>query len=1505
MADSDFYGLTRNPWPGTWSTNSGAPIVLDKEIRGGLRTLLGSPGDRLEDITGQKLISGMLVYVKNSYVDSARIYDSALDSTGYLDSSGAWGVNDSDIFINSGYYQFLTDSERNEVTGDLQNQYAKWFTINLTFDSDDALNLIDSDYIKGIIDSDYITNYALDSSAATLLIDSAYIQARQLLVDSASIINLVDSDYVLARSPAGGGGGGVDSSYVDAVLQVLDIRDIVGSTGLNNDILRSEGNGNAYWDTVLLLDSAELFSLVDSAYVQSRQSLVDSASIISLIDSAYVQARQSLDSALVLGLIDSSYIQANQLLIDSASIIQLVDSDYVQVRTNFNQTAVDSAVLVAALNVIDSDLLISIYGQRLVDSNYVDARLQTLDGADILGVGDEGQFLRQGIIGPYWADVTLIESAQVNMIIDSSIDSAFVALRLPGGKSGLDSASVLGLIDSDYLSPFFAVVDSDYIDAKFQVLTIDDIVNQSGNFNEVLLSNGAGNAFWYAKTLLDSGNVTTLIDSNYINLYASASAIGIDSDLVINLIDSAYVQARVVIPPSTDSDQVIKIAENLIDSDHISFVTGNGKYSGDSTSNIQDRGLIDIINTTVPTVIDSAYVTFIVDSNYIQQNITVQYIQNIFDEDSNAPPLTDSGVVNTIISTVDAAYVQSRADSAYIKSIITSDYVENFSLDSGEVISLIDSDYVIVRSTNFIDAKLQTLDVGDFVGNNGFANQYLKSLGNGDAEWISLQDVYNLFDSADIKTIIDSDYVTAALDINLIRTYSIDSSEAITLINSTVDSAYVQLRQIFGGEGGVDSALVIQLIDSAYVQQRQSLDSALVTGLIDSAYIQSGADSLINAKLQALDVGDIVGTNGAAGQVLLSLGTGDAEWKDGAPVDSATIVAIVDSAYITSLGFGSGGGVDSALVIQLIDSDYVLARAGGAIDSALTIQLIDSAYIKLRVDSDYISSVAANTTDAKIQAIDFGDIIGSNGAAGQYVRSLGTGDAEWVDLSEDAFDSATVIGFVDSAYIQARLTPGQASALDSALALQLIDSNYINTYALDSGATINLINANYIQNIIDATYIAQFALDSALTIQLIDSDYVNSRVDPVSLPNVLDSSEIIALIDSAYVLARQSLLDSSLTSQLIDSAYVQARQLLIDSASIIALIDSDYVLARQKLVDSASIINLVDSNYVLARQSLLDSSLTSQLIDSAYIQLRQSTDSAAVISFVDSDYVIVRATNEIAAQIQAQDVSDIVGSTGAVGQILTSLGTGDAQWQNPTVVFDSNLIKAVIDEPYIDTFALDSARAIDLIDSAYVLSRQKLVDSASIINLVDSDYVLARQKLVDSASIINLVDSNYIEIRADEFVAASIQAQDVGDIVGANGGSGQYLRSTGTGDGEWITLSIPSFINFNYDSVVGNDSSDVTLRMPVAGTVTHLSMQLNVTTASASQSLAVNLKKNGVLTGETISVSSAATGASGASGSITGVSFNADDLLSLNLVPSDATMVTAEHYGLIRVVTNI
>tara|TARA_B110000444_G_C18826948_1_gene590864 strand:- start:202 stop:1449 length:1248 start_codon:yes stop_codon:yes gene_type:complete len=71
---TNYDGLTRNVWPGTWSTGTNAPIVLDTEVRGTLQSISGASGDQLHDIPGARIQEGMLVYVKNGYTNGSTTY---------------------------------------------------------------------------------------------------------------------------------------------------------------------------------------------------------------------------------------------------------------------------------------------------------------------------------------------------------------------------------------------------------------------------------------------------------------------------------------------------------------------------------------------------------------------------------------------------------------------------------------------------------------------------------------------------------------------------------------------------------------------------------------------------------------------------------------------------------------------------------------------------------------------------------------------------------------------------------------------------------------------------------------------------------------------------------------------------------------------------------------------------------------------------------------------------------------------------------------------------------------------------------------------------------------------------------------------------------------------------------------------------------------------------------------------------------------------------------------
>ena len=105
---SDYSGLTRNTWPGTWSPNSTHPIALDTELRGTLQSISGGVGDRLTDISGARLTEGMIVYVKTGYT-----------------AGGTTRTGDT-------YYSYkLAGGQSRDSGGAMPNAESNWTQINL------------------------------------------------------------------------------------------------------------------------------------------------------------------------------------------------------------------------------------------------------------------------------------------------------------------------------------------------------------------------------------------------------------------------------------------------------------------------------------------------------------------------------------------------------------------------------------------------------------------------------------------------------------------------------------------------------------------------------------------------------------------------------------------------------------------------------------------------------------------------------------------------------------------------------------------------------------------------------------------------------------------------------------------------------------------------------------------------------------------------------------------------------------------------------------------------------------------------------------------------------------------------------------------------------------------------------------------------------------------------------------------------------------------------------
>ena len=504
--------------------------------------------------------------------------------------------------------------------------------------------------------------------------------------------------------------------------------------------------------------------------------------------------------------------------------------------------------------------------------------------------------------------------------------------------------------------------------------------------------------------------------------------------------------------PSADLDSAAVIG--LIDSDYVQLRQDYAYASLTGSPNVLDSADVSTIAGSL-SGLDAAAVTALVDSDYVQLRQDYAYgsltgTPNVLDSaDVSLIAGSSAGVDSaTVLGLIDSAHVQLRQDYAYA-SLTGSPNV----LDSADVsliaggLSGVDSAYVTTQIDALIDGApgaLNTLnELAAAINDDSQAYNTLLSLVNG----------------------------------------KLDSADAITLITTTVDSAYVQLRQSIVGSGGVDSATVLGLIDSAHVQLRQDYAYASLTGapnVLDSAL----SIQLIDAKIQVLDIADIVGSSGNSGEFLKSLGSGDAEWAN--VLDSADVALIAGDA-----------GTDSATVLGLIDSAHVQLRQDYAYASLTgSPNVLDSADVSLIAgEAGLDSALSIQLIDAKIQVLDIADIVGSSGNSGQYLKSLGSGDAEWANVLDSAdvsliagssagVDSATVLGLIDSAHVQLRQDYAYASLTGVP---NVLDSADVSLIAGDAG------------------------VDSATVLGLIDSAHVQLRQDYAyasltGAPNILDSA---------------------------------------------------------------------------------------------------------------------------------------------------------------------------------------------------------------------------------------------------------------------------------------------------------------------------------------------------------------------------------------------------------------
>ena len=514
-------------------------------------------------------------------------------------------------------------------------------------------------------------------------------------------------------------------------------------------------------------------------------------------------------------------------------------------------------------------------------------------------------------------------------------------------------------------------------------------------------------------------------------------------------------------------------------------------------------------------------------------------------------------------------------------------------------------------------------------------------------------------------------------------------------INYDDPNATITIANTLNTSDFPDSAFVTSRPVSTFTNDALYLDSTTAQNLINASYIQSNQ---------------------------IQYNTSDF-------LDSTTVTGVVNNTYVQArqVKYNTSDFTDSAFVTGLpvstftndknyLDSTY----AAALIDSAHIKAVVDSAYVQLiqadlQRDSSFISSIVtggtlnmgANNiiTTGKVLFANvysqLSDLPSASTYHGMFAHVHGTGKAyyahagAWVELANNSQLS-------NSANWNTAFGWGDHASAGYQLAATALDSAMVYRFTIDSTRTTALVDAAYVQARQQKYNTSDFT-DSAFVTGLPISTFTNDA-------NYLDSTTVTDVINTAYVRARQALIDSDLTKLLVDSAYIQLRDRFQDSSLVTSTVDSAYINARVSTVDSAQV------------QAIIDSSYLEVIIDSDYVTARAgvildsaSIASGVILTTVDTAYVQARQ--------QKYNTSDFTDSAFVTG-LPVSTFTNDVKY------LDSTTVQGVINAAYVQANQndyLDSTLTSQLIDSAYIALRTTAgTDSATVIGLIDSDYVSSR-----------------------------------------------------------------------------------------------------------------------------------------------------------------------------------
>jgi hypothetical protein len=295
-----------------------------------------------------------------------------------------------------------------------------------------------------------------------------------------------------------------------------------------------------------------------------------------------------------------------------------------------------------------------------------------------------------------------------------------------------------------------------------------------GTNDQVLATDGGGNLSFVSVASIsggvDSGDVKSIVDSAYINARVVIPT-AFDSADVVGIVDSAYVQARQT-PQDFAYSSLTGAPTNVS-----SFTNDAGYTTYDSTNaagQIEAYGYTTYDSTNAAGQIEAyGYTTF--DSTNAVGLIT-GYGYSTYDS-TNASGQIEAYGYTTYDSSNTTGMLSSYASQSYVTGAIDDrvdqTFVENLGISytslTNKPTNLYDSTNFNSQLTPAIGASIQAYDsnLTDFVNaftlpvSDGSSNNVLSTNGSGTLSFVSVASISGSVDSGDVRSIVDSAYVQA------------------------------------------------------------------------------------------------------------------------------------------------------------------------------------------------------------------------------------------------------------------------------------------------------------------------------------------------------------------------------------------------------------------------------------------------------------------------------------------------------------------------------------------------------------------------------------------------------------------------------------------------------------------------------------------------------------------------------------------------------------------------